>query len=80
MSEILELAGLRAVVTGGPRGIGRAVVARLRETGAKVLVSARERPDRLTPQDVFVAADVASAEGCAAVASYVIDGGTVLTV
>jgi NAD(P)-dependent dehydrogenase (short-subunit alcohol dehydrogenase family) len=71
MSTALELGGLRALVTGGTKGIGAAVVARLREAGATVLAAARTPPDRLVPGDLFVAADVSTAEGCAAVASAV---------
>ena len=47
-----RLDGRRTLVTGGTKGSGRAVVARLRELGADVWVSARtmpagyERPDR----------------------------------
>ena len=36
-----ELDGLRALVTGGTKGIGQAVAARLREGGATVLAIAR---------------------------------------
>jgi NAD(P)-dependent dehydrogenase (short-subunit alcohol dehydrogenase family) len=71
MSNALELAGLRALVTGGTKGIGAAVVARLRELGARVLATARTPPDRLSPGELFVAADVATAEGCAAVVEAV---------
>jgi NAD(P)-dependent dehydrogenase (short-subunit alcohol dehydrogenase family) len=71
MSDALELAGLRALVTGGTKGIGEAVVARLRELGASVLATARTRPDRLAPGNLFIAADVATAEGCAAVVDAV---------
>lgn len=67
MRDDLDLAGLRALVTGGTKGIGKAVVARLREAGAKVLASARARPDTLAPDNLFVAADIATAKGCAAV-------------
>jgi NAD(P)-dependent dehydrogenase (short-subunit alcohol dehydrogenase family) len=66
MRDDLDLAGLRALVTGGTKGIGKAVVARLREAGAKVLASARAQP-ALAQNDLFVAADLATAEGCAAV-------------
>jgi len=41
------------------------VAARLRKAGAVVLTTARTRPDELTPQELFVAADVATPEGCA---------------
>jgi NAD(P)-dependent dehydrogenase (short-subunit alcohol dehydrogenase family) len=71
INNALELAGLRALVTGGTKGIGEAVVARLRELGARVLATARTRLDRLAPGDLFVAADMATAEGCAAVVDAV---------
>jgi NAD(P)-dependent dehydrogenase (short-subunit alcohol dehydrogenase family) len=71
MSNALELGGLRALVTGGTKGIGEAVVVRLRELGARVLITARTPPDRLAPGDLFVASDVATAEGCAAVVDAV---------
>jgi NAD(P)-dependent dehydrogenase (short-subunit alcohol dehydrogenase family) len=47
------------------------VAARLREGGATVLTVARARPDEIDRTDLFVAADVATAEGCAAVADAV---------
>jgi NAD(P)-dependent dehydrogenase (short-subunit alcohol dehydrogenase family) len=67
----LELDGRRSLVTGGTKGIGQAVAARLREAGATVLTTARTRPDDLAPQDRFVAADIATAEGCLAIADAV---------
>ena len=72
-SDIRELAGYRALVTGSTQGIGAAVAARLREAGATVLITARKPPDALASDDLFVAADVATAEGCAAVASAVME-------
>jgi NAD(P)-dependent dehydrogenase (short-subunit alcohol dehydrogenase family) len=68
MSGELELAGQRALVTGGTKGIGEAVVARLREAGARVMVAARTAPEGRYANELFVAADVATAEGCATVA------------
>lgn len=73
MSDDLELHGLRALVTGGTQGIGEAVVARLREAGVKVLATARSAPARLPDASLFVAADVATAEGCTIVADAVRD-------
>src|SRR5207247_5268804 len=58
-----ELQGLRALVTGGTKGIGQAIAARLRESGATVLTTARTAPDDSSGVD-FVAADVATADGC----------------
>ena len=63
-----ELRGLRALVTGAGKGIGYAIATRLRDEGAMVLGTARSVPGGL-PKDVyFVAADVTSVDGCAAVA------------
>ena len=71
MSNYRELNGLRALVTGGTKGIGSAVAARLRELGAIVLTTARTRPDGEGASDLFVAADITRAEGCAEVAGAV---------
>ncbi|MFB8089686.1 SDR family oxidoreductase [Streptomyces sp. NPDC055992] len=72
-----ELAGKRALVTGGSRGIGAALVRRLRDAGAEVLTTARSEPDA-TPEGVtFVAADVrtrAGAETVAAAAQKLLGG------
>ena len=73
MSHYLELDGKRALVTGGTKGIGEAVVAALRDAGAAVVTTARSRPANLAHADHFVAADVSTAEGCAVAASAVRD-------
>jgi NAD(P)-dependent dehydrogenase (short-subunit alcohol dehydrogenase family) len=66
-----EFEGKRVLVTAGTKGIGQAVVARFRESGAKVLATARGKPRDLADQDLFVAADISTAEGCAVVADAV---------
>jgi NAD(P)-dependent dehydrogenase (short-subunit alcohol dehydrogenase family) len=71
MENTLELEGCRALVTGGTRGIGGAVTAGLREMGAIVLTAARIRPDDMAPQELFVAADITTGQGCATVADAV---------
>jgi NAD(P)-dependent dehydrogenase (short-subunit alcohol dehydrogenase family) len=73
VSERLELDGLRALVTGGTKGIGKAVAARLRDAGATVLTTARTLQGDLAQADQFIAADVTTPEGCAAVADAVLD-------
>src|SRR5712691_945797 len=73
MNDYLELQGKRALVTGGTKGIGEAVVTALREVGATVLTTARSRPGNLAQADQFVPADVSTAEGCAIVADAVRD-------
>lgn len=70
MSGYLELEGKRALVTGGTKGVGAAVVVALREAGVRVLKTARKRPEQVSEAE-FIAADVSTAEGCAAVADAV---------
>ena len=69
MSGGAELAGCTALVTGGTKGIGEAVSARLREAGALVLATARTAPREAVEGVLFVAADVTTAEGCETVAA-----------
>jgi NAD(P)-dependent dehydrogenase (short-subunit alcohol dehydrogenase family) len=73
MSDPRELDGRRALVTGGTKGIGDAVAVRLREAGARVLTTARSQPANLAPSDLFVAADITTAAGCARIADSVRD-------
>jgi NAD(P)-dependent dehydrogenase (short-subunit alcohol dehydrogenase family) len=73
MSGYLALEGKRALVTGGTKGVGQAVVAALRDAGATVLTTARARPESIQSAGQFVAADVSTAEGCAGVADAVRD-------
>jgi NAD(P)-dependent dehydrogenase (short-subunit alcohol dehydrogenase family) len=67
----LGLEGKRALVTGGTKGAGEAIVAALRAAGARVLTTARSRPEKLAHAEDFVVADVSTAEGCAALADAV---------
>ncbi|KWI38959.1 SDR family oxidoreductase [Burkholderia stagnalis] len=72
MSSAPELLGLRALVTGGTKGVGKAVVARLCEAGANVLTTARSRPDELA-EERFIGADITTAEGCKAIVDAVLE-------
>jgi len=69
----VELEGRRALVTGGTKGIGQAVVAQLAGAGARVLTTARSAPAKKdAPSGVmFVEADVATVAGCATVSAAV---------
>ena len=73
MSFNLELTGRRALVTGGTKGVGAAVVETLRNAGATVIAAARSVPDTVPEGVQYVAADLATAEGCNAVANAVLD-------
>jgi NAD(P)-dependent dehydrogenase (short-subunit alcohol dehydrogenase family) len=70
VTTFLTLEGKRALVTSGTRGAGAATVALLSELGARVLTSARSRPDAM-PEEMFVATDLTTPEGCAALAAAV---------
>lgn len=59
----LDLSGKRILVTGGTKGVGKALVNLLLAEGAKVLTSARQANIDM-PQDLCVAADLSTREGC----------------
>jgi NAD(P)-dependent dehydrogenase (short-subunit alcohol dehydrogenase family) len=63
-----DFAGKRAVVTGGTRGIGAAIVARLRDAGGTVFTTARSAPDDLDQPDLFLATDLSKPADVAALA------------
>jgi NAD(P)-dependent dehydrogenase (short-subunit alcohol dehydrogenase family) len=73
MSFDLGLTNRRALVTGGTKGIGAAMVDVLRKAGAKIVAAARSVPNR-SPEGVnYVAADLSTAEGCAIAAMSVLE-------
>lgn len=72
MSFDLELMNRRALVTGGTRGIGAAVVETLVEAGARVVVTARAAPSRPADGARYLAADLSTAEGAHGVAQSVL--------
>lgn len=72
-----RLDGRRALVTGGSKGTGKAVVERLRELGADVYATARTMPEGYAFPDRFIEADTATAEGSQVVADRLIEAGGV---
>jgi NAD(P)-dependent dehydrogenase (short-subunit alcohol dehydrogenase family) len=72
MSFDLQLAGRRALVTGGTKGVGAAVVHALHEAGMQVMTTARSVPAHETEGVRYVAADLSTAKGSAEVAQSVL--------
>jgi NAD(P)-dependent dehydrogenase (short-subunit alcohol dehydrogenase family) len=58
-----SLAGRRALVTGGSKGIGAAIVRRLAEAGATVLTTARTLPRGYPDPGLFVMSDISTPGG-----------------
>jgi len=73
MSFDLQLKGLRALVTGGTKGVGAAVVEGLHAAGVQVMATARSAPARSTLGVTYVAADLSTADGAAVVARSVLE-------
>jgi len=74
VSIAIDLAGRVAIVTGGGRGIGRAITERLLEAGAEVVICGRNEPEAAPAaagrHAHFVAADVREPEQIARVVAF----------
>jgi NAD(P)-dependent dehydrogenase (short-subunit alcohol dehydrogenase family) len=73
MTFDLQLANCRALVTGGTKGVGAAVVETLHGAGVQVIATARSAPSRPIEGVRFLAADLSTAEGASAVAKSVLE-------
>src|SRR6266404_836993 len=68
-----ELAGKRALVTGGTQGVGAAIVSRLSAKGAKVTTTARSERPSSDASDLFVRADVTTSDGVITISRAVLE-------
>jgi NAD(P)-dependent dehydrogenase (short-subunit alcohol dehydrogenase family) len=58
-----ELSGKRVLVTGGTKGMGEAIVKRLRQAGASVITTARSIPENLQSPEMFIQSDISTPDG-----------------
>ena len=68
-----DLLGKRALVTGGTEGVGAAIVSRLAAAGARVATAARSQRPLNDAAEIYVQADLGTAEGVQQVARAVLD-------
>jgi len=68
-----SLNGQVALVTGGTKGIGKAIASKLADAGAQIVVTARSVPQVSTGHYHFIAADLAQAASAEVVASEILD-------
>ncbi len=68
-----EFANKRAIVTGGSRGIGAAIVQRLLDGGATVVTTARNATDETPKAATFIQGDISTLTGVQAIAAAALD-------
>ncbi len=68
-----ELSGKTALVTGGTKGAGKAIAERLKNAGAKVIITARNQPESPDEDLHFIPADLSKPEGADKVAAEVVE-------
>lgn len=67
-----ELSNKIALVTGGTKGVGKAVAERLQKAGATVIITARNQPGSFSENQYFISADLSEATGAQKVAEEVL--------
>ncbi|MBJ6144868.1 SDR family oxidoreductase [Hymenobacter sp. BT559] len=66
-----DLAGKTALITGGTKGIGKAIADRLSQAGARVIVTARHQPEETDSPPPFIKADITQPQQVAELAQAI---------
>ncbi len=68
-----SLKGKVALVTGGTKGIGKAIAEKLEHEGARVIITARNAPPDAAREQHFIAADLVQPESASAIATEILN-------
>ena len=71
--NMIQLNGKIALVTGGTRGIGKAIANKLHSLGATLIVTARTAPEENPNGYYFIPADIAQPEGAKIIAGEILE-------
>lgn len=69
----ISLKGQVALVTGGTKGIGKAIADKLSKAGAQVVVTARNEPKDKASEHYFIAADLVQPESAGIIAKEILE-------
>ena len=69
----LDLSGKTVLVTGGTKGIGKAIADRLTQAGAQVIITARHHPGEINSAHQFIEADLTQPQQVAQLAQAIHD-------
>ncbi|QNF35812.1 SDR family oxidoreductase [Adhaeribacter swui] len=69
----ISLKGQVALVTGGTKGIGKAIASKLSNVGAQVVVTARHEPKDQTSEHHFITADLVQPEAAEIIAKEILE-------
>lgn len=72
LNQPRDFTGKTVLVTGGTKGMGRAIVVLMQARGAQVVTTAREASDELPPGVAFIRADLGTREGTESVANAIL--------
>jgi NAD(P)-dependent dehydrogenase (short-subunit alcohol dehydrogenase family) len=70
-NQYQDLTGKTALVTGGTKGIGKAIADKLSQAGAQVIITARQQPEETNSAHQFIEADITQPQQVAQLAQTI---------